>query len=112
MIVRCVRGTCDGLCECGEPDTVHHRLYTCQLQRVVDARAASEVPDEYLHAARENPDNPIFTRGVHVYEDSELPCPSVSSEVFLHDGNGNLLDMEPEMIADLTSQAPLRLASD
>eukprot|EP00959_Pyramimonas_sp_CCMP1952_P473061 9501078-Pyramimonas_sp.AAC.1 len=32
---------CDGLRECGQPDAVQHRLYSCQLPRVVDAREAS-----------------------------------------------------------------------
>eukprot|EP00959_Pyramimonas_sp_CCMP1952_P072152 1507042-Pyramimonas_sp.AAC.1 len=61
-------------------DAVHHRLSTCQLQRVVEARGAAEVPDSFLSAARDNPDNLVFTRGVLVYGGSALPCPSVSCE--------------------------------
>eukprot|EP00959_Pyramimonas_sp_CCMP1952_P339977 7120101-Pyramimonas_sp.AAC.1 len=36
----------------------------------------------------------------------------MSSEVYIYDGQGNDLDMTPEPIASLTTQAPLRLASD
>eukprot|EP00959_Pyramimonas_sp_CCMP1952_P389659 8165394-Pyramimonas_sp.AAC.1 len=73
------------------------------LPRVVEARAAAEVPDSFLNAACEDLDNPICTRGVNTYDDSSLPCPSMSTEVYLYDGQGNELDMEPEAIADLTS---------
>jgi len=93
-------------------DTVHHRLYTCQLERVRDARDEAGVSQEFMNAAREFPDIPVFTTGIHIYQDSELPCPSTSSDVYLYDRQGNPLDMEPEEIASLTSSAPLRLASD
>eukprot|EP00959_Pyramimonas_sp_CCMP1952_P322846 6755524-Pyramimonas_sp.AAC.1 len=91
---------CDGLCVCGQPDIAHHRLYSCQLPRVVEAREAAEVmAPAFLNAALDNPDLPISTSGVHVYTDSELPCPLVSSEVYLYDRDGNALDMQPEEIA-------------
>eukprot|EP00959_Pyramimonas_sp_CCMP1952_P148268 3102126-Pyramimonas_sp.AAC.1 len=60
---------CDGLCVCGRPDAVRHRLYSCQLPRVVEAREASEVPCAFLNAVLSYSDLPIFTSGVHVHTD-------------------------------------------
>eukprot|EP00959_Pyramimonas_sp_CCMP1952_P455075 9470979-Pyramimonas_sp.AAC.1 len=76
------------------------------------ARDESGATPEHVQAALEDPDLEIFTRGIFVYPDSELPKPSTSSEVELFDVLGNPLDMDPEQIADLSSDQVLRLVSD
>ena len=47
-----------------------------------------------------------------VFQDRELPCPSVSSDAWMLDQQGNPLDMVVEQIANLAGNAPLRFASD
>eukprot|EP00959_Pyramimonas_sp_CCMP1952_P205421 4295872-Pyramimonas_sp.AAC.1 len=64
-----------------------------------------------MEAARAEPDLEIFTRGIVVYSGSELPKPSVSSEVEVFEVAGSPLSLEPERISELSGEEILRLAS-
>eukprot|EP00959_Pyramimonas_sp_CCMP1952_P033670 707227-Pyramimonas_sp.AAC.1 len=102
----------DGRCSRGQVDTLHRRLYECTREGVARAREEAEAPREFMDAARAEPDLETFTRGIFVYPDSELPKPSVSSEVEIFDVSGSPLSLEPERISELSREETLRLASD
>eukprot|EP00959_Pyramimonas_sp_CCMP1952_P450441 9431570-Pyramimonas_sp.AAC.1 len=53
----------DGRCECGQVCALHHGLYSCSRPDVAQARSESEVPSQFLEAARAGPDMEILPAG-------------------------------------------------
>ena len=102
----------DGMCACGRRDTLHHRLYTCELPDVVAARQSLEIPPAILEEGAHS-DDPVFTRGLFVFSDKDVPPPSTSAHCEILDGAGGDLNMQPEELASLAGNVvQLEMAAD
>eukprot|EP00959_Pyramimonas_sp_CCMP1952_P305602 6394922-Pyramimonas_sp.AAC.1 len=76
-----------GMCECGQRGTLHHRLYTCTRPEVVEVRQSLDLPSEIFEEGARS-DDPVFTRGLFTFLDSDVPPPASHSKCEILDGAG------------------------
>ena len=111
---RCRGYETDGRCDCGAPDTVHHRLFTCMRNDVVAARSASEVPPEFIQRGIDEQNSEFFEHGSFDYLDSEIPKMAPGHEAYVVNMAGEVQDLNPEEMVESACPAAqvIELAPD
>ncbi|CAK0813291.1 unnamed protein product, partial [Prorocentrum cordatum] len=89
----------DGKCECGDEDTLVHRLAECTRPEVVEARHEAGIPESFLQELRQAPDDRVVTQGAFAYPEWEIPELQLGTGSVILDGDGNDFDCTPETMA-------------
>ncbi|CAK0888354.1 unnamed protein product [Prorocentrum cordatum] len=100
-----------GLRACGEPDTVHHRLFCCTFPAVFQAR---EAPASYPEEARCYPASVVHSKGIVSVPPGGIPPVLGAPIAHVLNGDGQLFpDLEPEDVTTVAgAAAKLHLAVD
>ncbi|CAK0879619.1 unnamed protein product, partial [Prorocentrum cordatum] len=89
----------DGKCECGDEDTLVHRLVDCTRPEVVEARCEAAIPDSFFQELRQAQDDRVVTQGAFAYPEWEIPDMQIGTGSVILDGDGNDFDCTPETMA-------------